>query len=148
MKKYIILTILAAIFSTAAMAQVDSVMVADSSICIFEELPGTVTVDQPQSVQDAFDKAIATKVINSLAPKKVKGNFAVRIYSDSGQNARDASAQVLARFARLFPGIPATRTYNSPYFMVTVGQFKDRREAERNLSRIRPSFPRAFVVKR
>jgi hypothetical protein len=39
------------------------------------------------------------------------------------------------------------RVYANPYFKVTVGDFRTRSEAMEMLSRIKYSFPSAFVVK-
>lgn len=153
MKKYIIIAILAAVSAVFPLKAQDVVLpnpeapVTDTIPAIFADMPETVTLNQPSAVRDSFQCAVAAKVVNKQQ-NKVKGNFSIRIYSDSGQSAREVSSQILSRFVRQFPGTPATRTYNSPYFMVTVGKYEDRREAEKALSKIRPAFPRAFIVKR
>lgn len=153
MKKYIIIAILAAVSAVFPLKAQDVVLqnpeapVTDTIPAIFADMPETVTLNQPSAVRDSFQRAVAAKVVNKQQ-NKVKGNFSIRIYSDSGQSAREVSSQILSRFVRQFPGTPATRTYNSPYFMVTVGKYEDRREAEKALSKIRPAFPRAFIVKR
>ena len=47
----------------------------------------------------------------------------------------------------MFHDVKAYRTYANPYFKVTVGDFRTRSEAMELLTRIKPLFPSAFIVK-
>ena len=45
------------------------------------------------------------------------------------------------------PGIAAYRSYENPFFKVTVGDFRTRSEAMQLLTSIKSEFPKAFLVK-
>ena len=47
----------------------------------------------------------------------------------------------------MYHDVKAYRTYANPYFKVTVGDFRNRSEAMELLTRIKPLFPSAFIVK-
>ena len=73
--------------------------------------------------------------------------YRVRIFFDNKQNSRAASEAAMNRFKSLHPGIPAYRSYESPYFKVTVGDYRTKSEAMALLQRVKDAFPGAFVVK-
>lgn len=138
------------------MVQADSVIYRQSSALdstllgksIFDLLPSkekgssaTVTVHQSQAISSALSRHIAN------GPKRTLSGYRVRIYFDNAQNARGASEQAMGRFVASNPGIPAYRSYQNPFFKVTVGDFRTRSEAVELLENIKGSFPSAFVVK-
>ena len=47
----------------------------------------------------------------------------------------------------MYPGIQAYRSYASPNFKVTVGNFRTRLDAEALLRQIKGDFPDAFIVR-
>lgn len=151
MKKYLtlILAILFAELTTTAFGQnihpgspstVDSVAVHT----IFTGMPGNVSIEQPDAVLKAFNGAVGASGKRS----PVANSFCIRIYSNSGRNSRAESAVALARFQDNFPDTEASRTFNSPYFMVTAGHYTSRSEAEKALVDIKAVFPRAFIVRK
>ena len=73
--------------------------------------------------------------------------FRVRIFFDNKQNSRGASEAAMNRFKGAFPGIPAYRSFTSPHFKVTVGDFRTKSEALRLLQAVKGMFPSAFIVK-
>jgi len=150
MKKTIIISILALLFGAfCANAQTrDSVAVktnvVDSTLVgksIFSVLPSNVKVHQSTAIVNAFNNKVANNA------SKVQSGFRVRIFFDSKQTARTESESVLARFTSSHSGIPAYRSYQNPFFKVTVGDFRTRSEAMQFLQRIKGEYPTAFVVK-
>lgn len=126
-------------------AALDSGLVGKS---IFNLLPAKargskadVKVHQSQAILSAFNRYIAGNRNRTLT------GYRVRIYFDNAQHARTASEQALARFSAANPGIATYRSYQNPYFKVTVGDFRTRSEAIELLERIKGGFPSAFVVK-
>ena len=79
---------------------------------------------------------------------KGKAIFRIRIYADNAQNAREVSSSEMARFQKLFPGESASRSYSSPFFKVTVGDYENRKEAEEALKIIKGYFPMAYIVRK
>ena len=100
-----------------------------------------VEIYQPQDVASAVRKQVA-----SNAKRAIQG-YRVRIFFDNKQTARNDSEATLKRFRSLYPEIVAYRIYANPYFKVTVGDFRTKSEAMELLTRIKGSFPSAFVVK-
>ena len=100
-----------------------------------------VTISQSPEVADAVRKHIY-----SNRDRTVKG-YRVRIFFDNKQTARAESEKILKEFRKAYPEIAVYRVYANPYFKVTVGDFRTRSEAMEMLSRIKYSFPSAFVVK-
>lgn len=100
-----------------------------------------VSINQSSEVAEAVRKHI-----HSNNARALKG-YRVRIFFDNKQTARAESEKILKEFRKAFPEIAVYRVYANPYFKVTVGDFRTRSEAMEMLSRIKYSFPSAFVVK-
>ncbi len=80
-------------------------------------------------------------------PSRAINGYRVRIFFDNKKTARAASEETLKQFESMFHDVKAYRTYANPYFKVTVGDFRTRSEAMELLTRIKPLFPSAFIVK-
>ena len=100
-----------------------------------------VEIYQSHEIASSLRNQIKT---NSSRP--ING-YRVRIFFDNKQSARVESEEILNRFESMYHDIKAYRTYVNPYFKVTVGDFRTKSEAMALLSRIKPEFPSAFVVK-
>lgn len=150
MKKTIILSLLFLVFGIVSLnAQTrDSVAVkanvVDSTLVgknVFSVLPSNVKVHQSTAIANAFNNKVSTN------GTKVQSGFRVRIFFDSKQTARTESETVLTKFNAAHSGVPAYRSYQNPFFKVTVGDFRTRSEAMQFLQRIKGEYPTAFVVK-
>ena len=53
----------------------------------------------------------------------------------------------MGRFKAAYPGHGAYRSFASPYFKVTVGDFRTKSEAMQLMRSLKSDFPSAFVVK-
>lgn len=100
-----------------------------------------VTVHQSQAISSAMSQKIARN-----KSKKIVG-YRVRIFFDNKQDSRGASEAALGRFKSLYPGHGAYRSFASPYFKVTVGDFRTKSEAMQLMQAIKADFPAAFVVR-
>ena len=161
MKKFFVISALLALFCLTAAAQdvkvpegyvlVDSLVyrmtgATDESLAgksIFSVLNSTggVAVHQDASVSSAMAAHVAK---NSKA--RISG-YRVRIFFDNKQNSRGASEAAMRRFQGAFPGIPAYRSFSSPFFKVTVGDFRTKSEASQMLHSLKGMFPSAFIIK-
>lgn len=159
--KYIIILMASLAFASAASAQIaaerkDSLVyrqaaALDSSLVgknILSMMPSKakggmadVRIHQSQNILTALEKHIAGN------PSRTITGYRVRIYFDNAQNARTASEETLERFLSRYHGVPAYRSYQSPFFKVTVGDFRTRSEALELLERIKGEFPTAFILK-
>ena len=123
---------------TGLETQVDSTLVGRD---IFSALPEQIVVRQSPAIRSALNKQV-----NANAEKGYSG-FRIRLYFASTRTAREESAAVIRRFNTMYPYIQAYRTYASPNFKVTVGNFRTRLDAEAFLRRISGDFPDAFIVR-
>ena len=96
-------------------------------------------------MSDCLEKALDSQVEKNRA-RKVQG-YRVRIYFDNSQDARQISEQIVDSFSVRHPGVPVYRSYDNPYFKVTVGEFRSRSDAMRFLEAIREEYPTVFLVK-
>lgn len=155
MKNRILLAFLSVFLtSSALMAQEQPDSVARDRHEIFASMPENVSISQPESVERKFKEYFqvdqASGQIRRFEDENVttkSGQFRIRIYSNSAQNSRNESTQALARFQRTFPDMPAVRTFTSPFYKVTVGNFATRAEAQKALNEIKGSFPAAYIVR-
>ena len=147
MKKNSFLALLAALLLAStlhAQNPVDSTILgADIFSLINQKGPGSVTINQSYELRNALSRHI---VANSNA--KLQG-YRVRIFFDSDRTARAKSESIAATFMERYPGINAYRSHVSPYFKVTVGDFRTRADAQRFASRLINSgaYQYVFVVK-
>ena len=123
---------------TGTEVQVDSALLGRD---IFSALPEQVVVRQSPAVRSALNRQVAAN-----AGKTING-FRIRLFFASNRTARDESSSVIRRFSDMYPHVQAYRTYASPNFKVTVGNFRTRLEAEAFLRRIKGDFPDAFIVR-
>ena len=100
-----------------------------------------VKINQTEAVKDAMRRQVVDNEARTLS------GYRVRIFFDNKQTARAESEKILKDFRKAYPEIAVYRVYANPYFKVTVGDFRTRSEAMEMLSRIKYSFPSAFVVK-
>ena len=148
--------------TVAATAPQDSLLMKSRSI--FSQLNENISISQDESIERPFAKFISitpqanasglknyTPVVSASGKTvfvhKGKTAFRIRIYADNAQNARDVSSSEMSRFQKLFPGESASRTYSSPFFKVTVGDYENRKEAEEALKIIKGHFPMAYIVR-
>lgn len=101
----------------------------------------TVKVEQSEEFA-----AVLQSRIDSNAQRKIAG-YRIRIYFDNSQNSRHISETIAARFAGEYPDIPVYQSYSSPFFKVTVGDFRTRDEAALFAKKIAESYSSAFLVK-
>lgn len=142
MKK--ILLIFACILACTALRaqQKDSTVVYD----VFENLSDNLTVTQSDAIRDALTAHVERNARRTASG--VSGQtWRIRIYLESGQNARSGSEAAAARFRAGHPGVPVSRTYTDPFFKVTVGNYASKAEANAALKSIQQEFPTAFVVR-
>ena len=146
-KKIFITTVI--ILSGGAMwAQVYNTPEKDSvigSTHIFDQLSqaqgGHIVIKQNQQIQN-----LVTSHNLRNTYKKISG-FRVRIFFDSGQNARQRSEEIASIFISNNPNIPVYRVYEDLYYKVAVGDFRTKSDATRYLRIIKRDYPLAFIIK-
>ena len=119
-------------------AQVDSALVGRSILSVLG--PG-VTVNQSRTMRSAFDSYVSNN-----AGKKLTG-YRIRVYFDNGQSARTRSESIARSISNAYPGIGVYRTFESPNFKVTVGDFRTRDDALKVYHSLKSSYPTAIILK-
>ena len=99
------------------------------------------TISQSRSMASAVNAHI-----ESTSNRKLAG-FRVRIFFDNKQNARARSEEVMNGFLSKYPLIRAYWSHESPFFKVTVGDFRTKSEAMKLLREISSEYNSAFVVR-
>ena len=100
-------------------------------------------INQSLEIRNALSRHI---VANSN--KKMQG-YRVRIFFGNDRTARAKSESIAAAFSERYPNIRVYRSHVSPYFKVTVGDFRTHADAQRFATRLTNSgaYQTAFVVK-
>ena len=122
-------------------AQMDTTLAGKDIFSLLGNGKGNVTVIQSERIRNGMSRHIEEN-----KTEKISG-YRVRIYFDNKQNSRGASEEAQRRFQANHPGIMAYRSFTSPFFKVTVGDFRTRSEAIQLMQQISREFPTAFIVK-
>ncbi|MFV0346309.1 MAG: hypothetical protein ACK5IQ_08720 [Bacteroidales bacterium] len=72
--------------------------------------------------------------------------FRVQVYSGQGQGAKQEASDVKTTCVSMLPNVPSFIEWKSPYFKVSVGNFKDKSEATKTKEYLSSNFPGAFIV--
>lgn len=102
-----------------------------------------VVLEQDPALTEAVTRLAERNIDNK---NKLQG-YRIRIFFDNGQNARQQSEKTMADFQAAWPDVPVYRAYANPYFKVTVGDFRTKSEALHFMSRLLPTYPRAFLTR-
>ncbi len=140
----IFLTALLLAVGARAQSSVDSTLLGvDVFSLINEKGSGSVTVNQSIEIRNALSRHITAN-----SSTKMQG-YRVRIFFDSDRTARAKSEAIAAGFSERYPSVKVYRKHESPYFKVTVGDFRTRADAQRFASKLSNSgiYPYVFVVK-
>lgn len=108
-----------------------------------ERVPGqgTVVITQSQHISQLLNDRLWKN-----AQKPGMDGFRIRIFSETGQNARENSQQAIARFSERYPGVKFYLAYDNPYWKVAVGDFRTRESAQKFYQQLLKDFPKAFLV--
>ena len=148
MKRFIVIAILALLPCAMLRAQeyrvdngsaeVDSTLVGRNILSV---IGSGVTVNQSRSMRSAFDNYVSNN-----AAKKLTG-YRIRVYFDNGQNARNKSEAIARSISAAFPGIGVYRTFESPNYKVSVGDFRTKDEALKVFHSLKATYPTALLLK-
>ena len=148
MKKFLIIAILALLPGLVLRAQeyrvddgasqVDSTLMGRSILSV---MGSGVTVNQSRTMRSALDSYISNN-----AAKKLTG-YRIRVYFDNGQSARMRSESIARSVSNAFPGIGVYRTFESPNFKVTVGDFRTKDEALKVYHSLKATYPTAIILR-
>lgn len=102
---------------------------------------GNITIEQDEKIAELLNNYF---VRNASRPG-MQG-FRIRIYFDTGQRSREQSEEVMNKFMEHYPGITIYRTFDSPYYKVSIGDYRTRDEAQFVLKQLIRKYPKAFII--
>jgi len=98
-------------------------------------------------LQDDRIKNIVNRYIEIRRKDGKINGYRIRIFSDSGNSARQKAYNESTRFSSLFPDMPSPAIeYETPNFKVYIGGFRTKLEAFRSFKTISKDFKNAFLV--
>lgn len=125
-------------------AQIDSALAGKSVFDLLSNSSygeGTVSIHQSQAIAEAMRNHISSN------PSRTLTGYRVRIFFDNSQSARTESEDILKEFGRRYPGIPAYRSYQNPFFEVKAGNFRTKSDAMIFLKTVKAEYPAAIIIK-
>ncbi len=108
---------------------------------IFSIVGAGVRINQPRTVRAAFDR-----YVRNNAAKQLSG-YRIRVFYDNGQNARSQSEGVAGYLRSAYPGHQVYRSFESPNYKVSIGDFRTKEEALRLYNALKGMYPAAFIIK-
>lgn len=122
---------------STAVAAMDSTLIGKSILSL---MGPNIQVSQSQTVSNAL-----TTHIRNNATKNLTG-YRVRVFYDSGSTARTRS-EAIERALRAQYSVGVYRTFESPNYKVSVGDFRTKDEALRVYNMLKGSYPTAYIIK-
>jgi hypothetical protein len=101
---------------------------------------GQIKIVQDNSIRTAVEKY----QWNQSKEQTITG-FRIRIFSNSGPNAKNEFENARASFSDMF-NIRVYEEFQYPFYKIYVGDFRTRSDAMKMLVLIEKSFPDAFIV--
>ena len=143
MKK--ILTVVAALLVVAVSAQ--NLHTFKSRLAAPVVVDSLTTVRQTVQVTELGDaQQITTRAASATRPQRVSG-YRIMLFMSNSQSARTEAFAACDSLAVRMPYLPTYVSYDNPYFKVTVGNCTSQEEALILLERIKPTFPKAFIMR-
>ena len=140
-----IFVILSLLFLSAAALQAQEVETApvDSTLLgksILSVIGSGVKITQSVAVQQAMDT-----YVRENANKPITG-YRIRVYYDNGPQARAKSEAIEKTLQQQFRAA-VYRSFESPNYKVTVGDFRTKDEALRIYNALKWTYPTAYIIK-
>jgi len=92
-----------------------------------------------------IDSLLINYITYNKENKTTKG-YRVEIYFNSGMNAKEKALNIKTQFLDSFPDVPVYVRYQSPDFIIRVGDCRVKGDALRLKHMIEPEFPNSFIV--
>lgn len=145
MKRILLILVLSALASIAAgaqdslnLARMDSTYVGKSILSVIG--PGA-EINQTTQVRQAL-----YNYVSSNASKSVQG-YRIRVFYDNSPQARVRSESIAAYLRAQYPETGVYRSFESPNYKVTIGDFRTKDEALKIYNALKGTYPTAYIIK-
>jgi hypothetical protein len=122
---------------TTAVAPVDSTLLGRDILSLIG--PGA-QISQSTTIRQAL-----SGYIRNNASKPLTG-YRIRVFYDNGQHAR-AKSESIEKVLRATYGLGVYRTFESPNYKVTIGDFRTKDEALKVYNALKGTYPTAYIIK-
>jgi len=139
--KVVITGIVFFFFQLVSFAQVRLCEIADSSLFQKNFILNRINVKEDIGI----DSLLINYITYNSQNKTLKG-YRVEIYFNSGMNAKEEALRVKTQFLDSFPDVPVYVSYQSPNFIIRVGDCRVKGDALRLKHLIRLEYPNSFIV--
>jgi len=139
--KVIITVIVFILFQIMSYAQEPVRERADSSLFQENNILNRINVKEDVGI----DSLLMNYITYNNENITTKG-YRVEIYFNSGMNAKEEALKVKTQFLDSFPDIPVYVIYQSPNFIIRVGDCRFKGDALKLKHLIRMEYPNAFIV--
>ena len=139
--KVVITGIVFFFFQLVSFAQVRLCEIADSSLFQKNFILNRINVNEDIGI----DSLLINYITYNSQNKTLKG-YRVEIYFNSGMNAKEEALRVKTQFLDSFPDVPVYVSYQSPNFIIRVGDCRVKGDALRLKHLIRLEYPNSFIV--
>ncbi len=123
-------------FADGDVAHTDSLKMSQEQLSL-----GKITINEDESAQRAIESYSAQPQAN------IVNGYRVGVYFDNSVNARSGAMDVMKRCEMLLHDLPATMSYDNPYFKVSVGYCISEEEAVIMLNRVQKHFRKAYLMR-
>lgn len=123
---------------TTYVSVVDSTYVGRDILSVIG--PGA-KVNQSAAIRQALQKYVGAN-----AEKSISG-YRIRVFYNSEPSARSRSESIEATLKEQYPGIGVYRSFESPNYKVTVGDFRSKDEALGIYNALKGTYPTAYIIK-
>lgn len=110
------------------------------------QIDSLTTIRTTVEVTEHDDAAQITARVTTNRPTSVNG-FRIMLFMSNSQTARADAFAACDSLALRMPSLKTYVTYDNPYFKVAAGNCTTQEEALILLEKIKPSFPKAFIMR-
>ena len=113
------------------------------SAAVFSQDTSSVTVHKDPRIELLVKKQIQINEETSREARRVGKGYRLLVINT---NKRDEAVEAKTKVYTFFPELKSYLIYQSPYFKLKVGNFKDRKEAEDYRKRLQKYFPKGVFI--
>jgi hypothetical protein len=108
----------------------------------YSQTPGKISITENSDIVKLIDKHLYEE-----SKRNGITGYRIRIYSNSGKQAYTDGPRIQAEFASNHDGIRTYYTFDSPFYLLYVGDFRTHSNAMKFLKSIEQEYPDAFIVR-
>lgn len=113
------------------------------SLNIFSQDTSSVVIHKDPRIDLLVEKQVQINEETSRAARRIGKGYRLLVINT---NKRDEAVAAKTKIYTYFPELKSYLIYQSPFYQLKVGNFKDRKEAEDYLQRIKKYFPQGIYI--